>query len=1020
MPAYSYTSGDPIGISALNPSTGQFIEVIYTASGLTYFYSSIAWLPEIQIQDQISVFTRPSALGPETAMINGTDFNFGPGETIVFVNAPVGQVVLRRSTDLSKMVLNYVDGAKFTSRQLNATMHQLLFIAQEKANFETNIYNYYPVSVVAQAWSSATAYVVNDVVIHNGGIYVCIANSTNNNPTSSPSFWTLQNPQSNGFYVTGYNSPVNLHMGTMEDGQTWVWSEAQKRFQAGFAINSSSKLSDYVINNPVDNQILEYSSTKWRNKTIQWAPTLTGTDLVFSKHIYSSVLTSFADVGTVLPSYLSAFNSGSTQVMPNAATVYHMLRETIPGGVDPQGYFQSIDSSLAQALQNLKNPVKAKLEWDLAYGNETQRAQSGVALYGPYSLFWDHPSELYNALGNSDVWYHSLQDTDIYKVSPWWSYRETVASPGVILDLKSKIHGYGVANFYLSVPESTTSGFHIPVVKDNSTFTVLNDLALTTNFVAIGDHNNVAGNTPRDMNLMALRDLAFAAARTGTPTTPTTAQTLKAQDNNTRLCKGRLIQANYDGFIDVTFKRLEQSEAGASVLWKIPANIIYYNTAALALSNKQLNENYITDVASIGNNLRNTVRFQGFSRMADNDSLDGGNLIVSNRNTSAKPMGYYFKADAYWAEWTNNWTGDSGNYLKRFNEADIDWAVWDLTNTAIRHFDTTASVLFDWNTTGLGSGSAPNNSRPGSSLFYPWSFRPNQVKQIITGTTQVGTHLLNIDANTLFSSSSSFVPDPVDTYVFRLVLNPTITAAYFKETTPGTKPIINSAILLEHGFRDGGSNNETTAISASNLAKIYPGMNSAVGHANKANTKSRTRLDKSKVTCRVISEQLEEDGTNSATLRYVAKIAITIPRLKSIGYSKVFRKFATGSSGTSYPAYTSGDDAEIDSGPWSFNMDMHLQKYDSGGGTAPISTNLVWNNDTGAGFIHSEEELIDYGTIVNQYSAANSRLVAGRNECAVKYTRIGIPSDFWLRVSVLNTDASVSLVNPSNLDFQGA
>ena len=80
----------------------------------------------------------------------------------------------------------------------------------------------------------------------------------------------------------------------------------------------------------------------------------------------------------------------------------------------------------------------------------------------------------------------------------------------------------------------------------------------------------------------------------------------------------------------------------------------------------------------------------------------------------------------------------------------------------------------------------------------------------------------------------------------------------------------------------------------------------------------------------------------------------------------------------------------------------------------------MWNNDTGAGFIHSEEELIDYGTIVNQYSAANSRLVAGRNECAVKYTRIGIPSDFWLRVSVLNTDASVSLVNPSNLDFQGA
>lgn len=1022
MPAYSYTSGSPIGISALNPATGQFIEVIYTASGSTYSYSSIAWLPEIQIQDQINVFTRPSALGPETQMINGTDFNFGSGETIVFVNAPSGQVVLRRSTDLSKMVLSYVDGAKFTSRQLNSTMHQLLFIAQEKANFETNIFNYYPVSVVAQAWNSGTSYVVNDVVIHSGGIYVCIANSTNNNPASSPAFWTLQNPQSNGFYVTGYNAPVNIHLGTMADGQTMVWSAAQKRFQAGFAISSSTNLSDYVINNPLNNQILEYSSSlgKWRNRTIQWTPTLTGTDLVLSKHIYSSVLTSFADVGTVLPGYLSAFNSGSTQVMPNAATVYHMLKQTIPGGVDPQGYFQSINSSLAQALQNLKNPVKAKLEWDLAYGNQTQRAQSGVALYGPYSLFWDHPNELYNALGNSNVWFHSLQETspnDIYKVSPWWSFRTTAAAPATTLDLKSKIHGYGVTNFYLSVPESITSGFHIPVVKDSPvSFTVLGDLNPTGDFINIGDHNNVAGNTPRDMNLMALRDLAFAAARTGTPTTPTTGQSLKEQDNNTRLCKGRLIQANYDGFLDVTYKRLEQSEAGASVLWKIPANIIYYNTAALALSNKSLVENYITDVSS----LRNKVRFQGYSRMASNDSLGGGNLIATNRNSVAKPMGYYFKADAFWADWTDNWSADVGNnFLKRFNEADIDWAVWDITNTSIKHFDTTASVLFNWNTFGLGTGESPTNTPPGSSKFYPWSFRPNQVKQIVAGTTQSGTHLLNIDANTLFSSSSSFVPDPVDTYVFRLVLNPTVTAAYFKETTPNTKPIINSAILLEHGFRDGGSNNETTPIAASNLAKIYPGMNSAVGHANKANTKSRTRLDKSKVTCRVISEQLEEDGTTPTTLRYVAKIAITIPRLKSIGYSKVFRKFATTSTGTNYPAYSSGNDTEIDSGPWSFNMDMKLQKYVTGGGSGVLQSWLTWGNDNTSSQIHTGEELVEYGTILNQYSGTNSRLVAGRNECAVKYTRIGIPSDFWLRVSILNTDASVSLVDPSNLNFQG-
>jgi hypothetical protein len=200
-------------------------------------------------------------------------------------------------------------------------------------------------------------------------------------------------------------------------------------------------------------------------------------------------------------------------------------------------------------------------------------------------------------------------------------------------------------------------------------------------------------------------------------------------------------------------------------------------------------------------------------------------------------------------------------------------------------------------------------------------------------------------------------------------------------------------------------------------------MNAAVGHANKANTKSRTRLDKSKVTCRVISEQLEEDGTIPTTLRYVAKIAITIPRLKSIGYSRIFRKYATSANTSDYPAYTSGYDTEIDSGPWSFNMDMKLQKYLSGAlGAGILPSLLTWGNDNSSSQIHEGEELIKYAVTAGNgtYSGDNSRLVAGRNECAVKYTRIGIPSDFWLRVSILNTDASVSLVNPSNLDFQGA
>jgi hypothetical protein len=42
-----------------------------------------------------------------------------------------------------------------------------------------------------------------------------------------------------------------------------------------------------------------------------------------------------------------------------------------------------------------------------------------------------------------------------------------------------------------------------------------------------------------------------------------------------------------------------------------------------------------------------------------------------------------------------------------------------------------------------------------------------------------------------------------------------------------------------------------------------------------------------------------------------------------------------------------------------------------------------------------------------------SNWVSGRNECAVKFTRVGIPSTLWIRLSVLNTDGSVSLLDSS-------
>lgn len=39
-------------------------------------------------------------------------------------------------------------------------------------------------------WSSSVAYVINDSVAYNGVLYKCIKASTNNIPSSSPTYWT--------------------------------------------------------------------------------------------------------------------------------------------------------------------------------------------------------------------------------------------------------------------------------------------------------------------------------------------------------------------------------------------------------------------------------------------------------------------------------------------------------------------------------------------------------------------------------------------------------------------------------------------------------------------------------------------------------------------------------------------------------------------------------------------------------------------------------------------------------------
>lgn len=134
--------------------------------------------------------------------------------------------------------------------------------------------------------------------------------------------------------------------------------------------------------------------------------------------------------------------------------------------------------------------------------------------------------------------------------------------------------------------------------------------------------------------------------------------------------------------------------------------------------------------------------------------------------------------------------------------------------------------------------------------------------------------------------------------------------------------------------------------------------------------------------------------------RYVITLCISVPRLKSIGYSTIFRKLVpplTGESAAYVPNRTnSANDTDKSLGPWTFDIQHH--NYPAPPPPEPYSY-AVWeqtqNNPT-------------------RYTARGSEYtISGRNECAVKFTCMGIPSNLWLRLSVLNTDGTTALINSS-------
>jgi len=980
MPCYNYSSNDPIYYS---PNAGQWaVEKVYVAGAApSYSYAAIARMCEIPAEDQLCVYTRSGVGAAETKLTLDIDYtvNTQP-ETITLINTPSsGQIVIRRCTPNDKMLFQFVDGAKITAGQLNGSLYQLLFLGQEKEWVGSTNNHFYPVAANVVAWNSSTAYVVGNYVTSNNVVYQCRVANTNQTPPNE-NYWISVNFITNGFVIQGgenLGGPIRFDLSGISNGYGLVWNGS--KFEAGTIGGFIDNLQDVTINQQVANKhILVHDGLVWRN----YLPSVDIRDdnLKFKSFTFyarnQNTDKSYANGEAAIdpPAALSIFKDGDGQyVLTHAPTVYHIIKKTIPNNLDPIAFFNDVNTQINLFAGSLANPIKVQLYWNLNRAvPSTDGAENpgGDKLVNYKIAFWDSPTELYH----QNMWtlvenldYHGITtiNNNNYKDSPFF-----YSSTGTIF---SKIAGRGIKEkgFYLNVPECyNTALCNIPITTDNTTFFTRSNLVRNT-------LTSPTSTTYRDEYLTALRDFVFAGIRTGLTSVGSNFANIKDHDHQARYAKSFLLDADYNGWENILYKRIETDDTALSCLFKMPKQMIYYNKQALFTTNNTTTvttnssntwpETDFDSSIAINSALSQTVRFSG----------QGALNYTSNSNSSITfpGMGALYKSDQFWGNWCQTWLPEPGIF--RFNEADIDWYVSGITAT-----NTVPSVKL-WNLVGTNIPKSTNVVIPNNDInannMAPWPYRPNfWEKSNNTFDGYIGTHLFNINSNTIFSDAIHFVPDPRDEYVFRIVVKDSLLPYFDKNLSFN----ISSAIILEHGF-DEHPNNAQRSTTNGTLPEIYR-KNATPRQIQRV----RTRLDKNDVKVYVQSEHFEYITGQSGNKQYVINLCISVPRIKSIGYAKVFRNPSEDVSTIYFNGST--PDIEKDLGTWTFYLENDAQTVypdnNNGYGTAAVVS----------------------GT--SPRAASKLTAVAGRNECAVKFTRLGIPSNLWIRLSVLNTDGTTELI----------
>jgi hypothetical protein len=254
---YDYNTNDPIYYNPSVLGASVIIEYDNPATDTPYAYGNIATLCAVPDSLQLCVYLVNGA-GEKTQLSYESDFTINEQAATVTILSSVTvtgfvKVKFERCSDDKRMFLTFKDGAKLSADDLNTSLHQLLFLIQEK-EFASNSYYQVanddgsgnPLFTVTPAMSSPfnfnlTSVAANDVLIWDGN-----GNFVGSSPSQVAGNMQLDNLSN--VAITSVTSGQYLSF----NGANWVNSslpDAPVYFETFEEYNTSTNaaLDDYYV-----------------------------------------------------------------------------------------------------------------------------------------------------------------------------------------------------------------------------------------------------------------------------------------------------------------------------------------------------------------------------------------------------------------------------------------------------------------------------------------------------------------------------------------------------------------------------------------------------------------------------------------------------------------------------------------------------------------------------------------------------------------------------------------------------